>query len=122
MSTYYRPSEPIAIKEIEKRCKDDFKVLYKYDELLINGEVQDGQWFRDNNGNFLHFALNDKKEVIDIFRYGSNNPEFILDTLESCFTVYIVSEHDEDYDDYADKETPVATITFDMSDTLGAKQ
>ena len=115
MSTYYRPSEPIAIKEIEKRCKDDFKILYKYDD-------QDGQWFRDNNGNFLHFALNDKKEVIDIFRYGSNNAEFILDTLESCFTVYIVSEHDEDYDDYADKETPVSTITFDMSDTLGAKQ
>ena len=58
MSTYYRPSEPIAISEIEEKCKDDFKVLYRYDD-------QNGQWFRDNDGNFLHFALNEDKEVIE---------------------------------------------------------
>tara|TARA_Y100001972_G_C7441136_1_gene226390 strand:- start:182 stop:529 length:348 start_codon:yes stop_codon:yes gene_type:complete len=112
MSTYYRPSEPIAISEIEEKCKDDFKVLYRYDD-------QDGQWFRDNDGNFLHFALNEDKKVIDIFRYGGNNPEFIFDTLSNCFDVYIISEYDEDYDDYAHEDTPVSTVTVDMSDTLG---
>ena len=108
MSTYYRPSEPIAISEIEEKCKDDFKVLYRYDD-------QDGQWFRDNDGNFVHFALNEDKEVIDI-------PEFILDTLSNRFDVYIISEYDEDYEDYAHEETPVSTITVDMSDTLNNKE
>jgi|TARA_Y100000114_G_C11742126_1_gene319567 hypothetical protein len=105
MSTYYRPSEPIAISEIEEKCKDDFKVLYRYDD-------QDGQWFRDNDGNFLHFALNEDKEVIDIFRYGGNNPDFILDTLSNRFDVSIISEYDEDYEDYADKDTPVSAINL----------
>ena len=110
MSTYYRPSEPIAIKEIEKRCKDDFKVLYKFDG-------REGQYFRDNEGNILHFALNEKKEVIDIFRYGGNNPEFILDTLESCFCIYTISEYDEEYEDHAHEETSVVKINIEMGES-----
>ena len=103
MSTYYRPSEPISISEIEEKCKDDFKVLYRYED-------QDGQWFRDNDGNFLHFALNEDKEVIDIFRYGGNDPELILSTLSNCFDISIIDEHDKDYECYADRDTPVFTI------------
>ena len=109
MSTYYRPSEPIAISEIEEKCKDDFKVLYRYED-------QDGQWFRDNDGNFMHFALNEDKEVIDIFRYGGNDPECILDTLSNRFNVSIISEHDEDYEVYADQDTPVSTIEFSFNE------
>ena len=105
MSTYYRPDGQIPISEVKSKC--DFDVINEIDGM-------DGFWFKDAGDNYLHYALsNDEKYVIDIFRYGRNDPSYILNDLELKFNVKIYSEHEDEYQKCYHHDSPVMTLTFD---------
>ena len=90
MSTYYRPTEPISLEAIEDSdylADVGFNFVYSNQHKYFTCE-----------GSCIHYALNDDMEVIDLFRYGSNNPMKILNHLRYEFEVDFVSEHDEEYD------------------------
>ena len=99
MSTYYRPTGRIPLDGIKKKCK-----ITKVVESSEDKDV-----FFDGT-NYLHFATDSNEDVIDIFRYGGNNPSDILDELESIFNVRMVSEYEEEYDELFNSETNVITI------------
>ena len=102
MSTYYRPTNPIPLKEV--KGLNNIKVIYdkKQDkEILFDGT------------NYLHFACNKNNNIIDIFRYGANNESEILNTLENEFEVNMISEHEEGYQDLMDEDTNVVTIKLE---------
>jgi hypothetical protein len=104
MSTYYRPTEPIpldAIRESEFLKDLDFEVV----------QTKDKQYFYC--GSYIHFSLDKANNVIDLYRYGMNNPDHVLDSLNQEFEVDFVSEHDEEYDDYDHPDTPVRKIIIE---------
>ena len=112
MSTYYRLSKTIKLDDIKERCKD-FEVLT---EITENGETEHGQWFKDKEGNFLHYTVSDdfaQEYVTDIFRYGRNNPTHILYDIEQTFNCLIISEHDENYHKFGFDCTPVIQVNIE---------
>ena len=113
MSTYYRPTEPISLEAIEDSdylADVGFNFVYSNQHKYFTCE-----------GSCIHYALNDDMEVIDLFRYGSNNPMKILNHLRYEFEVDFVSEHDEEYDDYCQEDTKVMTISIDSLKKLNNK-
>ena len=83
---------------------NDIKVIFdrkQNTEILFDGT------------NYLHFGCDKNKNVIDIFRYGTNDETNILETLEREFEVSMISEYDEEYQDFQSKDTNV--ITFEVS-------
>ena len=102
MSTYYRPTEKIPLSKIKKL--KEFKVIYN--------KEQNKELFFDGT-NYLHFACDKNKNVIDIFRYGRNDETNILETLEKKFEVSMIDEHDEQYQDFQSDDTNVVTITME---------
>tara|TARA_R110000751_G_scaffold12251_2_gene42198 strand:- start:21 stop:368 length:348 start_codon:yes stop_codon:yes gene_type:complete len=104
MSTYYRPTEPIPLQKIK-----DSKFLEDHEFEVV--EDENGTYFTCG-GSCIHFATDDKNNVIDLFRYGANNSEDIITPLRYEFEVDFVSEHDDDYDDYASDDTGVMTINI----------
>ena len=109
MSTYYRPTTPIPLRaiKINKNLKErGFEVI----------EDENGTYFH-HEGNYIHYAVDNRENVIDVFRYGSNNASKVLEPLEDEFEVDFVSEHDEEYDDYASDDTGVMRISIgDLAD------
>ena len=103
MSTYYRPTEPISLEAIED---SDYLA-----DVGFNVEY---------TKKHKYFTCDDM-EVIDLFRYGMNNPMKILNHLRYEFEVDFVSEHDEEYDDYCHENTKVMTISIDASKKLNNK-
>ena len=104
MSTYYRPTKPIplqAIKDSEFLEDLGFEVV----------QTKDKQYFYCDS--YIHFSLDKENNVIDLYRYGMNNPEHVLDPLNQEFEVEFVSEHDEEYDDYDHPDTPVRKIMIE---------
>ena len=102
MSTYYRPTNPIPLKEVKEL--NNIKVIYdkKQDtEILFDGT------------NYLHFDCDKNNNIIDIFRYGANDESEILDTLENEFEVNMISEHEEEYQDLMNEDTNVVTIELE---------
>ena len=102
MSTYYRPTNPIPLKEVKEL--NNIKVIYdkKQDtEILFDGT------------NYLPFACDKNNNIIDIFRYGANDESEILDTLENEFEVNMISEHEEEYQDLMNEDTNVVTIELE---------
>ena len=102
MSTYYRPTEKIALSKIKKL--KEFKVIYNKEqnkELFFDGK------------NYLHFATDKKNNVIDVFRYGRNDETTILDSLESNFEIEMISEHDKGYSHFQDEDTKVINISIE---------
>ena len=99
MSTYYRPSEPILLDDIKNN-----EVLQEIGFEITN--LKDKKYFC-HEGHYIHFELNDKDEVIDLFRYGGNNADAILIPLEQMFKVEFISEHDLGYKDLAHADTSV---------------
>ena len=102
MSTYFRPTEPISLDKIKKL--KDIKVIFDKEqdtEILFDGT------------NYLHFACDKNKNVIDFFRYGRNDETYILETLEKNFDVSMIDEHDEDYQDLQSDDTNVITIKLE---------
>ena len=104
MSTYYRPTEPIPLQKIK-----DSKFLEDHGFEVV--EDENGTYFTCGES-CIHFATDDKNNVIDLFRYGANNSEHIITPLRYEFEVDFVSEHDDDYDDYASDDTGVMTINI----------
>ena len=104
MSTYYRPTNSIPLQAIK-----DSKFLQDHEFEVV--EDENGTYFTCG-GSYIHFATDSDNNVIDLFRYGSNNPEKIFDPLECEFKIDFVSEYDEEYDDYADTDTVVMQINI----------
>lgn len=102
MSTYYRPTTPIPLRAIKIN-----KNLKKLGFEVI--EDENGTYFY-HEGNYIHYAVDNRENVIDVFRYGGNNASKVLEPLEDEFEVDFVSEYDEEYDDYADEDTGVIQI------------
>ena len=102
MSTYYRPTNPIPLKEV--KGLNNIKVIYdkKQDtEILFDGT------------NYLHFDCDKNNNIIDIYRYGVNDESEILDTLENEIEVNMISEHEEEYQDLMNEDTNVVTIELE---------
>ena len=102
MSTYYRQTNPIPLKEV--KGLNNIKVIYdkKQDtEILFDGT------------NYLHFDCDKNNNIIDIYRYGVNDESEILDTLENEFEVNMISEHEEEYQDLMNEDTNVVTIELE---------
>jgi len=108
MSTYYRPTEPIPLQAIK-----DSKFLQDHEFDVV--EDENGTYFTCG-GHYIHFATDNNNNVIDLFRYGANNSEKIITPLRYEFEVDFVSEHDEEYDDFASNYTNVMTISFANDD------
>ena len=109
MSTYYRPTNSIPLQKIK-----DSKFLEDHEFYVV--EDENGTYFTCG-GHYIHFATDSDNNVIDLFRYGSNNPEKIITPLRYEFEVDFVSEHDEKYDDYASDDTGVMRISIgDLAD------
>ena len=104
MSTYYRPTKPIPLQAIK-----DSKFLQDHEFDVVEDEY--GTYFTCG-GHCIHYATDTDNNVIDLFRYGSNNSEKIITPLRYEFEVDFVSEHDDDYDDYADTDTAVMRISI----------
>ena len=125
MSTYYRP-----------RCKFTFDDIKTANERLSLEHQEENKGVPDNeqekleiiwlalghngsnllyrNGAYLHFAMNKSRDIIDVFRYGSNNEDEILNPIDWHSGVSFVSEYDDDYMDYLDNDTPVVTIKMPL--------
>ena len=99
MSTYYRPTEKIKLSEYKKIRGLTVKTN-KYGNLF------------QANGSTLHYGINNKKEVIDIMRYNTNNADDVLDLISEKLDVFFISEHENGYRGLADKDTSV--ITFQL--------
>ena len=104
MSTYYRPSKPIPLNDIKNN-----EVLREIGFEITN--LKDKKYFC-HEGNYIHFELNDKDEVIDLFRYGGNDADKILIPLEQMFKIEFISEYDLGYDDLAHADTSVRRFTI----------
>jgi len=106
MSTYYRPTEPIPLQKIIKS-----KGLKKLGLEVI--EDDNGTYFH-LEGDYIHYATDNENNVIDLFRYGRNNADNILDPLLDEFGIDFISEYDEEfYDNLRHENTPVIQISLD---------
>tara|TARA_A100000172_G_scaffold28196_4_gene16625 strand:- start:8059 stop:8412 length:354 start_codon:yes stop_codon:yes gene_type:complete len=114
MSTYYRPTKPISLEDIKKN-----KSLKLQGFKIVNDE--DGQYFFCKS--YLHFATDSNNNVIDLFRYNSNNANDVLEPLSIEFGVDFISEYEDEYNDLASSETPVMTFNLaDLIDSTSTKQ
>ena len=102
MSTYYRPTNPIPLKEV----KGLNNIIVIYDKKQDTEILFDGT-------NYLHFDCDKNNNIIDIYRYGVNDESEILDTLENEFEVNMISEHEEEYQDLMNEDTNVVTIELE---------
>jgi len=100
MSTYYRPKKKLKLKDVKS-----------INHFNIN--KGDGHnYLIEFQGHYLHIDVC-KGNIIDFFRYGSNDAYLILDEITHHLGVNFVDEHDDDYDDYAEDGTNVFEIRFD---------
>jgi hypothetical protein len=97
MSIYFRPSKPISLAEIKKRCKG-FNVRLLSSFSSYDPKDPDRELFHDDK-NTLHFDVNQNGFVTDIYQYGLNDSSKILNELEAIFNIEIVNEHQNAYND-----------------------
>lgn len=100
MSTYYKPTETIPLNEIKK---------LKEFEVIV--EKEEGKKLFFDGTNYLHFQDDGNDNVTDILRYGGNNPNNILDALESNFKIRMIDEYDERYFDLAPSKSIITIET-----------
>jgi len=103
MSTYYRPTKTLKLKDVKGINYFNIKKGNGHDYSIEFEE------------HYIHFDVK-KGNIIDLYRYGMNDGRMILDEITHHLGVYFVDEYDEDYQDYAEDETNVMTITFDRED------
>lgn len=106
MSTYYRPTHPIKLRDI--RDNPDLK------ELGLKVMQTDQYRVFEMDGHVIHFATDSKNNVIDLFRYGANDPGPILETLTMEFGIRFYDEHDDEYHELANPETSVIKINLEL--------
>ena len=105
MSTYYRPTTTLKLKDVKS-----INSFYIKKNIWRTNEHSYSIEFK---GHYLHFDVK-KGNIIDLYRYGMNDGRMILDEITHHLGVYFVDEHDEDYQDYAEDGSKVITITFDV--------
>ena len=126
MSTYYRPRCELNLKDIASVNKN---LSMEHDEE--NKDVphherdkletiwvcfdHNGSNLLYRNGTYLHFDTNKLGNITDVFRYGGNNPDEILEPIESHTGVSFVSEYEDEYQELADDETNVMSISIPVS-------
>ena len=94
MSTYYRPTKTLKLKDVKNiNCFDIKKGIWQIDRHDYSIEFE---------GHYLHFDVS-KGNIIDLYRYGGNNAYKILDEITHHLGVYFVDEYDEDYQDHANE-------------------
>jgi len=106
MSTYYRPTEPIPLADIKNN-----KSLQEQGFTVVEKDRKKTRYFICEK-NCLHFATDKQDNVIDLFRYGMNNPDYILEPLAEEFNVDFISEYEDEYADYHHSDTPVISIVI----------
>lgn len=104
MSTYYRPSTPIPLDDIKN---NNSLKLQGFEVVQEDGE----QYFYCDS--YLHFDTDTKNNVIDLYRFNSNNADNVLEPLSIEFGVDFISEYEDEYYDLASPETPVMTISWE---------
>ena len=104
MSTYYRPTEPIPLADIKNN-----KSLQEQGFTVVEKDRKRTRYFICEE-NCLHFATDKQDNVIDLFRYVRNNPDYILDPLAEEFNLVFISEYEDEYADYFHPDTPVISI------------
>jgi len=104
MSTFYRPTKPIPLQAIE-----DSEFLEDIGFEITN--TKKAQYFYC--GSYIHFSLDKENNVIDLYRYGGNNADRVLEPLEHEFEVEFISEYEDEYDDYCHPDTPVMQISIE---------
>ena len=106
MSTYYRPTEPIPLADIKNN-----KSLQEQGFTVVEKDRKRTRYFICEE-NCLHFATDKQDNVIDLFRYGGNDPDYILDPLAEEINVDFISEYEDEYEDYYHSDTPVISIAI----------
>ena len=104
MSTYYRPTKPIPLDAIKKNkyLKDiGFEVI----------DTKNKQYFLYDS--CIHYSTDKQNNVIDLYRYGGNKADDILDPLANEFEVGFVSEYEDEYEYYYHPDTPVMKINIE---------
>ena len=116
MSTYYRPTRPIPLADIKNS-----KSLQEQGFTVVEKDRKRTRYFICEE-NCLHFATDKQDNVIDLFRYGGNNADYILDPLAEEFNVAFISEYEDEYEDYDHPDTPVISIAVgDLFDTANSE-
>ena len=116
MSTYYRPTRPIPLADIKNN-----KSLQEQGFTVVEKDRK-RTWYFICEENCLHFATDKQDNVIDLFRYGSNNADYILDPLAEKFNVAFISEYEDEYEDYDYPDTPVISIAVsDLFNTANSE-
>ena len=110
MSTYFKPAVKLPLQEIKDKIKD-IEVIIKDDKQLF---------VLDND--CLHFDIDKKNNVTDIYRYGPNDETYILAKLSQHFDVAIFSEYDEEYDTLLEMEEESNVIKISIDDLKDAKK
>lgn len=101
MSTYYRPTESVDLKKL-KKIKGLSVVTTKEGYNLLEAK-----------GSCLHYDVNRKNKVIDIFRYGANNADDILDLITEKLGIEFISEYEDEYDELRDKDSDVISVPLE---------
>ena len=99
----------VVAKVGEDKIKD-IEVIMKDDKQLF---------VLDND--CLHFDIDKKNNVTDIYRYGGNDETYILAKLSQHFDVAIFSEYDEEYDTLLEMEEESNVIKISIDDLQPAK-
>ena len=109
MSTYFKPAVKLPLQEIKDKIKD-IEVIMKDDKQLF---------VLDND--CLHFDIDKKNNVTDIYRYGPNDETNILAKLSKHFDVAIFSEYEEEYEQMLEMEEESNVIRISNDDLQPAK-
>ena len=109
MSTYFKPAVKLSLQEIEDKIKDIEVVIERDRQLFIMGN------------DCLHFDIDKKNNVTDIYRYGGNDETYILTKLSQHFDVAIFSEYDEEYDTLLEMEEESNVVKISIDDLQPAK-
>ena len=110
MSTYYRPSivtagDPapcvISTELINQKCTTTKFLSHPEQSTLTDGT------------NYIHVAMDATgRNIIDLMRYGANDPGDMFMELFDVFGVIMISEHDFEYKNLAHPHTQVVSITL----------
>ena len=110
MSTYFKPAVKLPLQEIKDKIKD-IEVIIEDDKQLF---------VLDND--CLHFDIDKKNYVTDIYRYGGNDETYILAKLSQHFDVAIFSEYDEEYEQMLEMEEESNVVRISIDDLQDAKK
>ena len=105
MSTYYKLTNPIPLMNLANN-----KNFTK--NIIIDIDLEsDSQYFYDGK-NYVHFATDSNDNVFELYRYGANDPDHIIETL-TYFNTRIVSEHTEEFHEIHNNDSKIITVSID---------